>query len=130
MKSQSKAKNVTNTAIVSENLASLRVDYKKASDLKPFEKNARTHSEEQVAQIVASINEWGWTNPILIDEDNGIIADPFAGSGSTLIACEIENRDCVAVEIDPQYCDVVVRRWQDFTGEKATLESTGEEFPG
>lgn len=40
----------------------------------PYARNARTHSEEQVAQIAASIREWGWTNPVLIDEDAGVIA--------------------------------------------------------
>jgi ParB-like chromosome segregation protein Spo0J len=40
----------------------------------PYARNARTHSDEQVAQIAASIKEWGWTTPVLIDEDGGIIA--------------------------------------------------------
>ena len=40
----------------------------------PFARNSRTHSDEQVAQIAASIREFGWTNPILVDGDNGIIA--------------------------------------------------------
>ena len=44
------------------------------TDLTPYARNSRTHSDEQVAQVAASIKEFGWTNPILIDEDNGIIA--------------------------------------------------------
>ena len=48
------------------------------------------------------------------------VYEPFAGSGSTLIACEqLVGRRCYAVEIDPRYCDVVVRRWQQFTGRRA-----------
>lgn len=48
-----------------------------------------------------------------------LVLDPFAGSGSTLIACEQRGRRCVAVELDPCYCDVVIRRWEDFTGLRA-----------
>ena len=47
--------------------------------------------------------------------------DPFGGSGSTLIACESE-RQARLVELDPKYCDVMVRRWQEWTGEQATLD--------
>ena len=52
----------------------LRVEYRPASALIPFAKNARTHSDAQIAQIAGSIREFGWTNPILVDGDNGIIA--------------------------------------------------------
>jgi ParB-like chromosome segregation protein Spo0J len=48
----------------------------------PYARNARTHSDEQVSQIAASIKEWGWTTPVLVDEDGGIIA----GHGRTLAA--------------------------------------------
>lgn len=40
----------------------------------PYARNSRTHSEEQVSQIAASIKEWGWTTPVLVDEDGGLIA--------------------------------------------------------
>lgn len=53
---------------------SLAVRQKAVSDLRPYEKNARTHSEEQIDQICRSIEEFGWTNPILIDEQGGVIA--------------------------------------------------------
>ena len=45
--------------------------------------------------------------------------DVFGGSGSTLIACEQLNRKCYMSELDPKYCDVIVDRWEKFTGEKA-----------
>ena len=48
-----------------------------------------------------------------------LVLDPFLGSGSTLIACEKLGRRCFGVEIDPRYVDVVVRRWEIFTGRKA-----------
>jgi DNA modification methylase len=47
------------------------------------------------------------------------IADPFLGSGSTLIACTKTNRKCYGMEIDPHYCDVIVKRWEEYTGNKA-----------
>lgn len=50
-----------------------------------------------------------------------IILDLFGGSGSTLIACEKTNRKCYMMELDPKYCDVILRRWEDFTGETAQL---------
>ncbi len=57
------------------------------------------------------------------------VFDPFSGSGSTLIACEKTGRVNFSMELDQKYCDVIVRRWQNFTGKRATLESTGEQFP-
>ena len=47
------------------------------------------------------------------------VADPFIGSGTTLIACEKTNRKCYGMELDPHYCDVIVKRWEEFTGNKA-----------
>jgi len=49
------------------------------------------------------------------------VVDMFAGSGTTLIACEKHNRNCYAMELDPHYCDVIIKRWEDFTGQKAEL---------
>jgi DNA modification methylase len=51
-----------------------------------------------------------------------VVADPFSGSGTTIIACEQLNRKCRAMEIDPRYVDVAVRRWEKFTGKTAVLE--------
>ena len=48
-----------------------------------------------------------------------IVLDVFGGSGSTLIACEQLNRKCYMAELDPKYCDVIIQRWEDFTGRKA-----------
>lgn len=53
--------------------------------------------------------------------ENGIVVDLFGGSGSTLIACEQLGRKCFAMELDPKYCDVIVDRWEKFTGKKAVL---------
>lgn len=59
---------------------------------------------------------------------NSIVLDLFGGSGTTIIACEKNNRKARLMELDPKYCDVIVKRWQEFTGKEATLESTGETF--
>jgi DNA modification methylase len=60
--------------------------------------------------------------------NNQIVLDLFGGSGSTLIACEKTARECRMMELDPKYCDVIIKRWQDFTGKQAVLESSGQTF--
>lgn len=50
-----------------------------------------------------------------------IVADFFGGSGTTLIACEQLGRQCRMMELDPHYCDVIIDRWEQFTGGKAVL---------
>ena len=57
------------------------------------------------------------TNP------KSIVMDLFLGSGSSLIACEKMDRICYGMEIDPKYCDVIIKRWENFTGKKAELEN-------
>lgn len=53
-------------------------------------------------------------------KNEDIIYEPFGGSGSTLISAEKNNRICYAIELDPKYCDTIIQRWEDFTGNKAT----------
>jgi DNA modification methylase len=62
-------------------------------------------------------------------KENGNVLDVFGGSGTTLIASEKTNRKCFMMEIDPHYCDVIVARWEKYTGKKAELitEETQEE---
>ena len=55
-----------------------------------------------------------------------VILDLFGGSGSTMIACEKQNRHARLMELDPKYCDVIVKRWEDFTGKKAELLTNSE----
>jgi DNA modification methylase len=52
---------------------------------------------------------------------SGVVLDPFAGSGSTLIACELLGLRGHAVELDPAYCDVIIRRYEEITGKEAVL---------
>lgn len=52
---------------------------------------------------------------------NDIVLDSFGGSGTTLIACEQLGRQCRMMELDPHYCDVIINRWEQLTGQKAVL---------
>jgi DNA modification methylase len=56
------------------------------------------------------------------------VYEPFSGSGTTIIACEMTGRHAFAIELNPCYVDVAVRRWEEFTGQKATLEGDGRTF--
>lgn len=59
---------------------------------------------------------------------NAVVIDCFGGTGTTMIACEMTSRDCRMMEMDARYCDVIINRWQDFTGQPATMEATGQSF--
>ena len=63
--------------------------------------------------------ELPWRCIKMHSDRNGIILEPFSGSGTTLIAAEQTERRCYAMELSPIYCDLSVKRWEDFTGEKA-----------
>lgn len=67
--------------------------------------------------------------PMVNNSERGdAVYEPFAGSGTTLIAAESIERRCFAMEIDPRYCDVIIERWQSFTGSTAQLETDGRSF--
>ena len=74
----------------------LNVKYRKVEDLIPYVNNSRKHSDEQIAQISASIKEFGWTNPILIDETNSIIA----GHGRLMAARKLKMDEVPTIELD------------------------------
>ena len=81
----------------------------------------RLHTTQKpVALALWFLENWG--------KGVSCVVDLFGGSGSTLIACEKTARESRLMELDPKYCDVIVKRWQEFTGHKATLESTGQTF--
>ena len=73
----------------------IQIQEKLVSELIPYVNNSRTHSDEQVAQIAASIKEFGWTNPILIDGDNGIIA----GHGRLMAARKLGHDKVPTIEL-------------------------------
>ena len=95
-------------------MAGPKITMMKTDALIPYARNPRTHSDMQVGQIAASIKEFGWLVPAVVDSEN------------VLIACEKLSRICRMMELAPNYVDVIVRRWQDFTGKEATLD--GEEI--
>lgn len=67
--------------------------------------------------------------PIVNNSAKGeLVYEPFAGSGSTLIAADSVGRVCLAIEIDPRYCDVIIERWQNHAGSTATLSDDGRTF--
>ena len=73
----------------------IKIQYKKIDELIPYINNSRTHSPEQVAQIASSIKEFGFTNPILLDSQNGIIA----GHGRLQAARMLELQEVPTIEL-------------------------------
>ena len=79
-----------------------------------YDARHRVHpTQKPITLLVDIINQWGKSAKVIIDI--------YGGSGSTLIACEQLNRICYMMEIDPVYCDVIVKRWEEYTGKKAEL---------
>ena len=71
---------------------------------------------------------WQWFLERLTFSPDAVIYEPFSGSGTTIIAAEQNGLAVAAIELDPAYVDVAVKRWQDFTGETAFLEGEGRTF--
>lgn len=61
-------------------------------------------------------------------DENSIILDVFLGSGTTMIACEKTRKICYGIEKDPKYCDLIIDRWQQFTGKEAIHEQSGKTY--
>ena len=76
-------------------MTEMQIIQRKIEDLIPYVNNSRTHSDEQVAQIAASIKEFGWTNPILVDGENGIIA----GHGRLMAARKLKYKQVPTIEL-------------------------------
>lgn len=86
------------------------------------EKKNRVHPTQKPVKLFAEIVK-------KFDKNNNFktVLDLFGGSGSTLIACEQMNRTCFTMELDPRFCDVIIKRWETLTGEKAVrLESADD----
>ena len=98
-------------------------DYARGSALSNNKKNGgRIHPTQKPVELIErAVNN--------SSKGGDVIIDLFGGSGSTLIACEKLNRNARLMELDPKYCDVIVQRWQDFTGKQAKLEGSGGFFP-
>ncbi len=106
--------------------------------LKPNPINPRTITKESLEKLKKSITdlpEMLELRPIVVGANNVVLGgnqrlkalkslgykeyEPFLGTGSTLIACENTNRVCYGMELDPIYIDVIIKRWEDYTGKKA-----------
>lgn len=82
---------------------------------------SRLHPTQKPISIVEKfLNEWGGKSSLIVDI--------FLGSGTTLLASEKNNKTCYGMELDEKYCDVIINRWQNYTGKKATLELTGQTY--
>ena len=73
------------------------------------------------------IKFWQWLME-RTSEPGELILEPFSGSGTTIIAGEMTGRSVHAIELNPAYVDVAIKRWQDFTGQQATLDGDGRTF--
>jgi DNA modification methylase len=82
------------------------------------EKDQRVHPTQKPVALA----EWAVKQYL----KGSIVFDLFLGSGSTLIACEKLRKACYGMEMSPAYCDVIVKRWEQFTGKKAMLEESKE----
>jgi DNA modification methylase len=80
--------------------------------------NTGAQAENHKACFPVALPEKGIS---IVAKNTGMVFDPFGGSGSTLIACEKTGRHARLMELDPKYCDVIVKRWENFTGKKAVL---------
>ena len=92
------------------------VEDRKQSDLWEIERPSRSELHPTMKPI-----ELVQKSIVNSSKPGNVVLDSFGGSGSTLIACEQTNRKCRMVELDPQYCDVILARWEKFTGKTAEL---------
>ena len=93
-----------------------KLDDRKQSDVWDFKKpfKSKLHPTTKPVELIERTIKNS-------SDSNNLVIDLFLGSGSTLIACEKTNRKCFGMELDPKYCDVIVQRWEDYTGKKAIL---------
>jgi hypothetical protein len=101
------------------------------SNVWDYRGNAGFH-QERTDELAchATVKPWSLVADAIRDcsTRGAIIVDPFGGSGTTLVAAERTGRRARLIELDPLYCDVTVRRWQNLTGQDATLLATGQTF--
>jgi len=122
--------------LTSEAILATSVGSAKWHDQHPYAHDCYMLAENS-GEIDSNIGWHGSVKPISVVSDiaqricppGALIYEPFSGSGTTIIAAEQTGRRCYAMELSPQYVDVAVRRWQNFTGKRATLEATGAAFP-
>ena len=89
---------------------------------KMFRLSVTSYKKDHPTQKPVELLEW------CLAKADGLVLDPFGGSGSTLIACEKTNRHCRMMELDPTYCDVIVKRWEQFTDNTAVCYPSDAHF--
>ncbi len=89
---------------------------------KIFRLSVTSYKKDHPTQKPVELLEW------CLAKAKGIVLDPFGGSGSTLVACERQHRHARLIELDPAYCDVIVKRWEDFTGNTAVCVPSDQHF--
>ena len=91
----------------------LEIKYKPINEVKPYKFNARKNAKavKMAQNFIVNSSRPG---------EN--VLEPFAGSGSTLIACENKKRNCYAIEFSEDFCSHIIERWEKITGKKATNE--------
>jgi hypothetical protein len=89
---------------------------------KMFRLSVTSYKKDHPTQKPVELLEW------CLAKADGLVLDPFGGSGSTLIACEKTSRQCRMMELDPTYCDVIVKRWEQFTGNTAVCHPSDAHF--
>lgn len=87
----------------------------------------KEHDKKRVHPTQKPVELVEWFIESFLKKQNSIV-DLYMGSGSTLIACEKSGKQCFGMELSESYCDVIIKRWQDFSGKIAVLESTGQTF--
>jgi DNA modification methylase len=88
-------------------------------------KGQREFSDIHRATMPVELAEWSIKS---IGPKSACVVDPFGGTGTTMIAAEKHGKSARLIELDPKYCDVIVKRWQDFTGKQAIHAETGKPF--
>lgn len=87
--------------------------------------NTNAQAENHKACFPVALPQKGMS---IVAVNTGVVFEPFSGSGTTIIAGEMSNRAVYAMELSPNYVDVAIKRWQEFTGQKAILEATGRTY--
>ena len=130
-------KNAENVKKRNKGQSTMRGKDGKLKDFSSPEASAQTHKiPDSVIRINRASGGHGIDHPAIFPVElpeffakcyDGLMFEPFCGSGTTIIAAEKLGRHCYGMELSPQYVDVIIKRWQDFTGKKAIRED-GVEF--
>ena len=104
-----------------------KADHVNINELQLWDENPRNCDAVDFKRLIKQIKDLGQFKPVALFEKaisnssqgGEIVADLLGGSGSTLIACEKLNRKCRMMEIDPVYCQVIIDRWEEFSGKHA-----------